>query len=354
MALNVQNGRTSAPGHRRSRTTVSMVAEHAGVSIQTVSNAINAPHLLREQTLQRVLASIDELQYTPNHAARSLRTQSAGMIGCRLLPSARRGSGAVLDRFLYALSDAARTAGDGLVCHAASTDEDEIAIFDVLVRRHAVDGFVISGTHYHDPRPDWLVGHHVPFVSFGRPWGGDVTGHCWVDIDGAAGTDAATTHLLEQGHERIAFLGWPAPNGVGEDREAGWRRAMRRHRRGVRGLSATCGDSVEAGAEAAQRLLASSGAPTAFVCVSDAVALGAMRAVEDAGHRVGPDVGVVGFDDSASADLVRPGLTSVHQPIEQAAEHLVRMLRAHIGGTAPDEQLLLAPSLVVRGSSVRG
>jgi DNA-binding LacI/PurR family transcriptional regulator len=317
--------------------------------LQTVSNAINAPHLLRPKTLARVLASIEELQYVPNQAARSLRTKFSGAIGYRVFPPDRRGSGGVMDRFLYALSDTARSAGDGLMCHTASSDEDEITIFDRLWQQRSVDGIVIANTHYDDPRPDWLLQHRVPFVAFGRPWGRDLERHSWVDVDGAAGTRDATLHLIEQGHRRVAFLGPPKP----EDRRSGWRRAMRAMRLPTRGLNAMAQDSIASGASAAHALLDAGDPATGFVCETDAIAIGVLRTLDDHGLRAGADVGVVGFDDSIGAQLVRPGLSSVNQPLDVAAAHIVRILLSHLADRSTPEHVVLRPELIVRGSSQR-
>src|SRR5829696_7944993 len=90
------------------RPTVESVARHAGVSRQTVSNALNAPQRVRADTLSRVLASIDELGYRPNSAARTLRTQSTRLLACRLQPTLQMNAGGVLDRFLHTLCEAAR------------------------------------------------------------------------------------------------------------------------------------------------------------------------------------------------------------------------------------------------------
>src|SRR5829696_407697 len=142
-----------APGNRP---TVESVARHAQVSRQTVSNALNAPERVRPETLARVLAAIDELGYRPNSAARTLRTQSTRLLACRLLPTLQMGTGAVLDRFLHALCDAARGRSYDVLCFAAASDDAEIDVIDDLLRRNAVDAYVISGTHYVDPRPRTL------------------------------------------------------------------------------------------------------------------------------------------------------------------------------------------------------
>ena len=99
----------------KKRPTIEVVAKRAGVSRQTVSNAANAPHRLRPETLQKVLGTIDELGYRPSQAARSLRTSATHVIGCRLLPGNHAGTGGVLDRLLHALCDAARDKGYGVL-----------------------------------------------------------------------------------------------------------------------------------------------------------------------------------------------------------------------------------------------
>lgn len=338
---------------RRSETraTVESVAAHAQVSRQTVSNALNAPERLRPETLERVLSSVRELGYRPSSAARSLRTNSTRVIGARLTPQQSE-TGGVLDRFMHALCEAAGGHGYDVLMFTAADDSAEIGCYEELIRRSAVDGFVLTGTHFSDPRADWLLDSDSPFVAFGRPWGAPRPRHCWVDVDGAAGTAAAVAHLAEQGHRRIAFLGWPERSGVGDDRRHGWFDEMRRRRLPVRGYELHEPDSLDSGARMAERLLDRAAPPTAFVCVSDAVALGAFRTLEDRRLRPGRDVAVVGFDDSPAAGLVRPGLTSVRQPLEEVARHMVELLLQRL--TTPDGRCadrLLLPELVIRGSS---
>jgi DNA-binding LacI/PurR family transcriptional regulator len=330
-----------APGDRP---TVESVARHAQVSRQTVSNALNAPQRVRPDTLTRVLAAIDELGYRPNAAARNLRTQSTRLLACRLLPV----TGGVLDRFLHALCDAARDRGYDVLSFAAGSDDAELDVLEDLLRRTAVDAYVIANTHHVDPRPGWLAGRGAPFAAFGRPWGDAGATHSWVDVDGAAGIRAAVDHLVARGHRRIGFLGWPAGSGVGDDRHSGWRAAAAAHRLPVRDLVRRAEDGMAAAAALTGTLLDSADPPTALVCVSDVMALGAMRAVDDRGARLA----VTGFDDSPLATVVRPGLTSVRQPLEAVAEKVIEVLLEHLHGVRTEPaQVLLQPALVIRDSS---
>lgn len=342
----------TAKAGRGERATVESVAAQAKVSRQTVSNALNAPDRLKRETLERVLAAIDELGYRPNHAARSLRTQASRVLGFRLQLDPP--TGGVLDRFLHALCSAAHDRRYDVLTFAVRNDDEEIATYEELMRRDSVDGFILAGTHFVDPRTSWLLTRGAEFVAFGRPWGETRARHSWVDVDGAAGTADAVQHLVDQGHRRIGFVGWPEGSGVGDDRRAGWLRAVKARRLPARGLEALGEDGVAAGATLARRLLESGRPPTALVCVSDAMALGAMHWLDERGIKPGHDVAVVGFDDSPLADLVRPGITSVRQPLEAVAEKVVELLLEHLAGTrTKPSRVLIPPALVVRASSTR-
>jgi len=334
------------------RPTIEMVAEHAGVSRQTVSNACNAPDRLRPETLRTVLAAIDELGYRPSQAARSLRTDATHVIGCRLLPSNYGGTGGVLDGWFHALCDAARSNGYDILTFAASTDDDEITIYDDLLRRRAVDGFVLTNTHHADARPAAIAELGARCVAFGRPWGVKRPRHSWVDVDGASGTSEAVRHLADLGHTRIGFLGVDEGSGVGDDRYRGWQTTMERLGLPTKGLVARAADGIASGRVLAERLLDSSRPPTAFVSVSDAMAVGAMHAVEDRGGLPGRAVSVVGFDDSPIASVIRPGLSSIRQPIETVAARLIELLLAELNDAQHrPARVLLKPHLIARESS---
>ena len=219
--------------------------------------------------------------YRPSHAARSLRTRATQVIGCRLLPSNYGGTGGVLDRLLHALCDSARSSGYNVLAFSVSTDDEEIGVFDDLLRRHAVDGFVLANTHHGDVRPNWSLDQGARFVAFGRPWGVEHPEHSWVDVDGASGTSEAVFHLAGLGHTRIAFLGLIEGSGVGDDRYQGWQRAMGELHLPIKGLVTRAEDGIASGKALAEKMIASTHPPTAFVCVSDAMALGALRAIED-------------------------------------------------------------------------
>jgi DNA-binding LacI/PurR family transcriptional regulator len=265
------------------KVTIATVAEHAQVSRQTVSNVLNAPHLVREETRVRVQTAIDTLGYRASQAARQMRTGRSRLIAVRIEPSGDGINGAVFDRFLHGLTETAGPAGYRVMLYTAADHVAEIATYDELLGSYDLDAFVLTGTNHGDTRISWLAERKVPFVTFGRPWGA-AQPHPWVDVDGAAGTAEATARLLAAGHRRIGFLGWPAGSGVGDDRRRGWARTVTAAGIDPYGLEQACPDGVAEGGHAAAELLAQSDPPTALVCVSDSLALGALQATRSTGQ----------------------------------------------------------------------
>ncbi|MFZ5847089.1 MAG: LacI family DNA-binding transcriptional regulator [Actinomycetota bacterium] len=355
-------GATSGVRREGRAPTLATVAHEAGVSRQTVSNALNSPHLLRPETLDRVRRAIDELGYSPNRAARNLRTRSSHLIGLRIDRVVEGTANATMDRFLHSLVESSKDAGYHVLLFSSGVDAGDgadggldestaIAGYDDLLRSTAVDAFVITDTYRGNPQAGWLEERGAPFVAFGRPWDEPAATHPWVDVDGRTGVMLAVDHLVERGHQRIAWVGWQKTSFIGEDRRTGWADAM--HGRGLSTskLSARGDDTLDFGRRAALALLENE-QPTAFVCVSDTVAMGVLHALAERGLAVGRDIAVVGFDDSIAAQCVPPGLTSVRQPLEQVAVEIVNLLGkllSHKPIEVPG--LLLAPTLSVRGSS---
>lgn len=328
-----------------SRATLGSVAALAGVSKQTVSNVINSPHLVRGDTASRVNAAIAQLRYRPHRAAAQLRTRRSRVLGLRI---PNRFTDAVFDRFLHALTDAAGALDYRIMLYTAQDDKVEIGAYDELIDRWDVDGFVLTGTHPGDERTSYLSAAGVPCVTFGRPWD-DSGHHPWVDVDGAAGTRAATEHLISRGHRRIGFLGWPERSGVGGDRLAGWAGAIAAAGLPALETSRAVNDAHQGRAAAAELLDRTQ--PTAVVCASDVLALGASAEIASRGLKVGEQIGVIGFDDTDVSQVA--GLTSLAQPLVDVAAHCARLIAALLDAP-PDEspeQVLLPPVLMLRGSS---
>ncbi|WP_223628878.1 LacI family DNA-binding transcriptional regulator [Microbacterium sp. EST19A] len=329
--------------------TVEDVAERAGVSRQTVSNVLNTPDIVRPATRERVLTAIRELGYRRHAAARQLRLRRSSTIGIRLDPYLGGVSGVVLDRFVHAITERASERGMRMLVYAARTPEEEITRLSELWEGSEIDAAILTGTIRDDARVHSLDEAGLPFISFGRPWGEDDIAdprHLWVDVDGAAGTRAATEHALTFG-SNVAFLGWPAGSGTGDDRERGWREAM--DAAGVHGPRLIAEEGVPFARASVDAALTVGDAPDAVVCASDSLAVGALLAVNAAGRRLP----VIGFDNTPTAAAL--GFSSVEQRPEDVATAILELLMGPTGEIVAPRRLqagtahaLITPELVVR------
>lgn len=348
--------------HSEGAPTLATVAAEAGVSRQTVSNALNSPELLRPDTLERVQEAIERLGYSPNRAARSLRTRTSQLVGLHVEPAQESSANALMDRFLHSLVESCRDAGYHVLLFTGAESGSDVSAeerrpvehpegYDALLRSGSVDAFVVTDTYRGNPQAAWLEKRQVPFVAFGRPWDEPDARHPWVDVDSRAGVQLAVDHLVERGHERIAWVGWQKGSFIGEDRRSGWADRMHDHGLSTSRLSARGDDTLDFGRRAANALLDHE-SPTAFACASDTLAMGVLRALHERGLEPGRDVAVVGFDDSLAAQVTTPALTSVRQPLEEVAVEIVRLLGDLLGHRPVARQgTTLTPTLSVRDTS---
>jgi LacI family transcriptional regulator len=175
----------------------------------------------------------------------------------------------------------------------------------------------------------------------------------YVDVDNVGGARMAVEHLIRLGHTRIATITGPLTMSHGEDRLLGYRQALEAHRLPVDERLVVAGDyTEESGSMGMQRLLSAS--PTALFAASDVMAIGALKALREAGLRVPEDVALVGFDDLSIASAIVPALTTVRQPIEHlgsmAADLLLNSLASPPGAHTPAQRIILPTQLVLRGS----
>lgn len=330
------------------RATIIDVARAAGVSRQTVSNAINSPERVSPDTLARVLKIVDELQYRPSSAARTLRHQRAGAVGTELNAVTGTPSEVALP-FLTALTLCAPRHACHMVPFASSEAFPMLDGYQDMVRRRLVDAFVLTDTHPSDPRPGWLEQAGIPYASFGRIYD-DSSRVSWADVDGAAGTAAAVSHLAERGFRSVGFLGWPAGSAVGDQRRLGWLDGVERHDVAL-GPEAAAPQSLPEAIVAADAILDRLAVGDAVVCASDVLALGVQQAALARGWTPGRDIGITGFDGSATAQL--HDITTLVQPLDEIADHLLTLVHDQLAGApAPSQGALFLPTLTVGASTV--
>ncbi|CAN5808133.1 LacI family DNA-binding transcriptional regulator [soil metagenome] len=338
-----------------SRVTLKDVAARAGVSYQTVSKVLNRQANVAPETEALIWQVVAALDYRPNIAARTLRKSASYLIGYSWTPQPPDRANPILDQFLTSTVEAAAVAGYHLLLFPSHNVVDQTQIYRNLVHSSRVDGFIVTGTNYDDPRIPLLQELNFPFVAFGRAnpeWR-----FAYVDVDGRAGIGAATQHLIDQGHHRIGLLAWPEGSRVGTARQNGYFEAMTKAGLVVDPCWIMRGSGdFETGVRCAHRLLQLPEAqrPTALVAVDDNLAMGAMSAAHQSGLRVGQEFGVTGFDDTPGIQHLTPSLTSVRQPTWQVGQMIVELLVDLIQGRTPaNAQINLPPRLIVRQSSVR-
>lgn len=332
------------------RVTIKDVAAEAKVSYQTVSKVLNKQVQVTSETEARIWGAVKNLGYVPNHRARDLRTRQSHMLGYSWRPDLPLQVNPIMDLFLLSMVEAADERGYHILPFPHADPTTHVDAYRDLMRTGRVDGFILSSIDYDDPRIKFLQQEKFPFVAFG---GLGAESDLFVDVDGALGMFLATKHLIAQGHTRIAALAWPKFSRVGENRLSGYFKAMGEAQLETRDAwVAHIEGTVELGYTTTAQWLKAKTRPTAIVALTDLLAVGAMRAIQDHGLRVGADIAVTGFDDTPMAQYLTPSLTSVRQPIWQVGQRVIELLVHSLEQKPPVEtHLVLPPELIVRESS---
>jgi LacI family transcriptional regulator len=335
--------------------TIRDIARRAGVSIGSVSNYLNNPDMVSEETCEAIRQAIEELNYHPRAAARSLKSNYTHRIGIvpLIVPEENAGvapSDIAFLEFLSAVNTTAAEQAYGLLLYAATSQDEELHIYERLVGEKQVDGLILMGTQPMDPRIEFLSKQQFPFVTFGRSQ--HTTEHAYVDTDGAKGIAGAVEHLVQLGHQRIAYIAPPGGLMCAVHRWQGFCGAMAEHNLAVQDeLVVEGGFTEQSGQIAMHLLLDSPHPPTAVIAANDVCAFGAMRALQMRGLLAGQDVSVVGFDDIRLASHWYPSLTTLRQPLRRIGSVATQILTATITGQEVERQVIFEPELIVRHST---
>lgn len=330
------------------------IANDLGVSVVTVSKVLRNHSDISEETRDKVLRRMKELNYRPNLAARALVTGRSNIIGLvvpdlvhSFFAQLAKGTSAVLRKKGYSLI-------------ISSSDEDaeleQQEIEQMLARR--VDALLVASAQRSLHSFRTIEEHRTPYVLIDRKF--DDLAANFVGVDDAAVGALATEHLIEIGRRRIAHIGGKdVSTAVG--RLEGYRAALAKHGMEMPAqyiVSRVHGDHDGdiTGCEMMKVLLELNPRPDAVFCHNDPTALGAMRAILEAGLRIPEDIAVVGAGNLRYADFLRVPLTSVDQDSTSIGERAAKIALALIEAKAParPKSLLLEPRLVVRQSTVGG
>lgn len=326
---------------------LSQIAISLGLSVTTVSRALGGYSDVAAATRNRVIEEAERIGYRPNAVARRLRGGRSDAVGIVLPTGPGQLGEPFFLRLIAAIGPRLAQAGLDLIVSSARGGPEELALYRQFVENRRVDAMIVARTRLDDERVNYLKMSGLPFVTHGRTGAGE---HASVDIDGAAAFGEATRRLLAFGHRRIGFIGAPLDYGFGFHREAGWREALAQA--GLRrGPSRFAEPSEENGHRLAHAILAAAEPPTALLCATDRLAIGALHALGDLGLRAGSDTSLIGYDNSPIANYVATPLTSFDPDIEGAAARMLDMLLAQLAGhSGADMAELRSATLVPRRS----
>lgn len=327
------------------------IAQDLGVSLMTISKALRGHRDISEATRKRVLQRAAELDYRPNWVAKCLvsrRTHIVGLLIPDLMHSffaeVARGVSRVLDPLMYQL----------VISSSDENPDAERRQIELLLSR-SVDGLIVASAESDGGKGLFpvLEKRHLPYVLVDRKVAG-LDAHFVGVKDDEIGC-LATTHLFDQGCRSIAHIRGPAIT-TGTGRLRGYRRALDQLGLDFREEFVVQGSPTDSvGYEAMQRLLRLPNRPDGVFCYNDPVAVGAMRAVLEAGLSIPEDIALIGAGNIHYSDLLRVPLSTVDQSSSAIGEKAAKLLMQCIGSESriARQQVLLPPKLVVRESTLR-
>lgn len=333
--------------------TIKDIASELGLSTSTVSRALTGGGEIRESTRQKIRETAQRLGYHPNLLARNLSSHRSGIIGI-IVPEFETG---FFPRIILGIQDELSRSGYRvLITQSGESAAKERENLELLLG-NMVEGIIASVTKEggNEEFFQTVIKRGIPVVFFNRVY--DLPRASKVMLDDRLLAREATTHLLSQGCRRIAHFTGPLNMQVARNRLAGYRDALKEQGAAVQeNLVIESGFNYEDGYNATLKILAEmSPLPDAIFCFNDNLAIGAMKALKEAGRRIPEDIAVVGFSETDLSTLVEPPLTTVAQPRyrmgAEAAKIIVEQIQTH--GRSLPVNLILNAEVHLRASSVK-
>ena len=329
--------------------TIRDVAKAAGVSVATVSRALNGFNNVLPETRRRIEEAAATLRFSPSGAARSLITRSTQTLGA-LLPDLH---GEYFSELIRGIDVAARARGQHLLLSSSHGDAGEAAAA-LRAMNGRVDGLLVMSPHADNDFLDRNLPVGLPVVLMNTEPG--QTPHPSFSVDNYGGVMALMAHFHSQGLRRVAFIGGASGNHEAAERQRGYREALKRFWPGQEAIEFD-GDFTEgAGWRAGGAILSMSQRPDAVFAANDMTAVGLIAALQDGGLQLPRDMAIAGFDDVPISRYITPALTTLRVPVLELGRLAVEAVMACIaaGDEAPNQvQETLAVELIVRPSSIR-
>jgi LacI family transcriptional regulator len=331
--------------------TIKDIAKRVGLSVTTVSRALNDYDDVSVETKELIRRTAEEMGYVPNTLAQRFQKRKTDTIGLILPTFGPRFSDPFFSELLAGIGNKAANQGYDLLVSTRAPGDEELLAYRQIVQGIRVDGLVVVRTRKNDERIEYLRSVQFPFVAFGR-----IAGQLdfpFVDEDGVSGFRLVAEHIINLGHRRIACIASPPDLMFSQYRLEGLRSRLRELSAPLDPDLVRVGDLTQrSGYEQAMELFDLPNPPTAIVAFNDLMAFGAMSAAQNRGLVVGSDISITGFDNTPMASHSHPPLTTVDQPIYQIGSMVCEMLIKCIKGEDLEQrQVLLQPELNIRESS---
>ena len=327
------------------------LARDLGLSISTVSRALNGYDDVAPATRQRVLKRAREIGYRPNPGARRLKSGRTSLVGVILPPPGDSAQflDSIVSSLLAGVEVELESAGYSLIATVQARNDPvrELALYENFIHGGWVDALMIVRTRVKDPRIELACKARIPFVAFGRTESTEP--YAWVDTDNEQAFYLATLRQIDFGHRRVALLNGPLEYYFARLRQKGYTRALLERGLTPDPMLILNGEVTEVSGYALCRsLLVSAHPPTAIVCATDAMAMGAIAACRERGIEVGKDISIMGYGNSRASAFCDPPLTTIDHSAFDNGRHigqsLIRLLR---GEAKPADIHYLEPVVLV-------
>jgi LacI family transcriptional regulator len=316
------------------------LAQTLGLSITTVSRALDGYSDVAPATRERVRAAAQAIQYQPNSAARSLRRRKAEAVAVTLPTEPGRFGPPTFLNMLAACGQRLAEEGLDLMLLPTAGRMEEMETYRRLLDGRRADAVIVVRTRLDDERVAFLKDRGIPFVTHGRTARPDE--HAFIDGDGEAGFREAARHLASLGHRRIAHIAAPQELTFAHLRRKGWQAALEEVGSSEQ-LEYTARPTEAGGYEATLWLMQQSPAPTALLCATDSMAIGALSALKERGLMAGRDIAVIGHDNLPAAAFTDPPLSTMEIAAPDVGRQLAEMLIARLGGRDSREMQTILP-----------